>query len=183
MAGAATMTNLIGRGLAGSTHPMDGSNRCSASKSLKIATLSALLSVPLFVASTAAWSQTGLRFEAMQAALSGAPLSSTAPLGDDPVSALADFLKASPGAGSPHGGNAQDAKEAPLDHTQQLEAEAPQLISADQPAHALGGNADFAALAAFAEQRQAREPNLKLAEAKAKPAKAAKVPVKGAADD
>ena len=93
----------------------------------------------MLAASTAAWSQTGLRFEAMQAALSG-NAQSTASAQRDPVSALADYMKASSGARSPHGSDAQDDNHALLDYTQQLDAERPQLISADQPAHALGGN-------------------------------------------
>jgi DmsE family decaheme c-type cytochrome len=123
-----------------------------------------------------------LRFEAMQAALSGdAPSSASAQ--SDPVSALADYVKASSGGRSPHGTDAQNANHALLDYTQPLDAERPQLISAEQPAHGLGGDGTFSALVEFVGQLHARDPDLKLAEAKAKPAKITKVPAKIAGDD
>src|SRR4051812_11928532 len=169
MAGAATMTNQVRRRFAGSTHSVSDWSAGSKSTSLRIAALSMLLSLPLLAAGTTAWSQTGLRFEAMQAVLGGEPLSSAPVQSDDPVSALADYVKISSGARSPHGSDAHGANQSLLDYTQQLEAERPQLISADQPAHAAGGDGAFAALAAFAEQLQARDPDLKFAEAKTKP--------------
>ena len=103
MTRAAAMANRMRHRLSGSTHQVGQSGR-GASKSLRIAALSTLLSVPLLVTSIAAWSQNGLRFDAMQSALKGESLSSTATPTDDPVSALAEYQKTSSGAHPPYGG-------------------------------------------------------------------------------
>jgi len=172
MVGAATMRNH-GRGLSGSTDRTTDSNRDrNPSKPLRTAALAALLSVPLLVASTAAWSQGGLSFESMHAALKGEAASAPAPQADDPVAALAAYLSESSGAPSPHGGAAPEGM--PADHIQ--------LVSAEAPGQILPGDGAFAALAAYVAQIEGRDPALKYAEAKAKPAKATKVPAKVTAD-
>jgi len=163
--------------LGSATHKVGG----KAPNSLRIAALSALLSTPLLLASMAAWSQSGLRFEAMQSALKGESPSSTVAPGDDPVSALAEYLRNSPGARSPHGDAAGHAA-TQLDYLHPRDPEETQLISADQPAHALPGDSAVAALAAFAAQIEARDPSLRLAEVKAKAAKGTKAPAKVSSD-
>jgi DmsE family decaheme c-type cytochrome len=174
MAEAATMKNH-GRGPASSTDRATVSDRDRRqSSSLRIAALSALLSLPLLVAGTTAWSQSALSFEAMHAALKGEVLSSPASQDDDPVAALTAYLNASSGAQSPHGADAQEVVSF-SDHVH--------FVNADEPARLLPGDSAFAALAAYAAQLEARDPTLKFAEAKVKPAKATKAPAKAAADD
>jgi DmsE family decaheme c-type cytochrome len=149
----------------------------------RIAARSALLSVPLLlIASTSALSQSGFRFEAMQAALKGEAISSPGPQGDDPVGQLAAFLEAAPHTQSPHRRNAQESAPSP-DDVHQREAEQPQLISAEAPGQILPGDGAIAALAAFAAQIEGRDPSFKFAEAKAKATKASKAPAKASADD
>ena len=203
------MTTQTRHGLAGSVHQVGGSNG-GASRSLRIGALSTLLSLPLLVASIAAWSQNGLRFEAMQSALKGKSLSSADAPSDDPVSALAEYLKASSGAHSPHGGytpapsdpvsalaahlKASSGAHSPhggdaghlyrplLDDARDLETESPQLVGADQAPHVLPGDGAIAALAAFAAQLEGSEPALKFAEAKTKAVKGTKAPAKVSSD-
>jgi len=135
------------------------------------------LSVPLFLATTAAWSQSDLRFEAMRAALKGDAFASAVAPSDDPITALAAYLRDSSARRSPHG-NSVDAQ---LDDELQLDSERPQLISADHPTQALPGDAAVAALAAFATQLGERDPALRLAQVKAK-ATRSKAPEKITAD-
>jgi DmsE family decaheme c-type cytochrome len=175
------MKNHAWRGFAGSTHRMSDSDSGAASSWMRIAALSLVLSLPLFVATSPARSQSGMSFEAMQAALKGAPAPSAAAQDDDPISALAAYIKASSPAQSPHGVAA--AENAPFDYAAHLNAEQPQLISAEQAPHALPGDSAIAALAAFAAEIEARDPSIKFAEAKTKPVKATKAPAKGATDD
>jgi DmsE family decaheme c-type cytochrome len=149
----------------------------------RIAVRSALLSVPLLIiASASGLTQSGFRFEAMQAALKGEAISSPAPQGEDPVSQLAAFLEAAPHTQSPHHRSLQDSAPSP-DDVDQREAEQPQLISAEVPGQILPGDAAIAALAAFAAQTEGRDPSFKFAEAKAKATKASKAPAKASTDD
>src|SRR5262245_36141427 len=108
MARATTMTKHTRHRLAGSIHQRGGSKRSLASSGA-ISAISALLSVPLFLADTAAWSQGDQRFEAMQATLKSEPLPSTTRQGNDPVAALAAYLRTSSGARSPHGRDIGDS--------------------------------------------------------------------------
>ena len=179
------MTNQGQRGLTGLTRSGSNGGQTDSRSGLWKAALCALVCLPV-LATTAASGQGALRFEAMQAALNAESPATTAIQNDDPVSALADYLQTSSvsTARSPHENGALSG------YVQQIEAEQPKLISADEPAaHAFARDSAVAALSEFVEQLQSRDPGkpaLQFAEAKekAKPkAVKTKAPAKAAGDD